>query len=84
MNKFDAITAALMEEVQTADRAAKYLTQSKHHARHAEESKHWHNLFKGEAGEIEKRISKKHGALAKAHAAASAACLALHAAHKEP
>ena len=83
MQKINAITAVLLEEVKTNEKAAKYLAQSKHHARQAEEAKHWHNLFKGEEGNIEKGIAKKHGALAKAHAAAAEACLALHTAHKE-
>jgi hypothetical protein len=79
-----SITKALLEEVKSKEIASKYLAQSKKHARHAQEATLWHNLFKGEEGEIEKRISKKHSALAKAHAMASAACLALHDAHKEP
>ncbi len=71
-----------MEEAQTSAKASKYLAQSKHHARQAEEANHWHTLFKGEAGTIEKGIAKKKAALAKAHSAAAAALFDIHNIHK--
>lgn len=72
----------IMEEVAQNDAARKYLAQSKHHARQAEEANHWHILFKGEAGTIEKGIAKKKSALAKAHSAAAAALFDIHNIHK--
>lgn len=74
-------TMILMEKVQTNAKASKYLSQSRAHAREAESSKAFHALFKGESGEIEKGMSRKHSRLKELHQQASDILLQIHHAH---
>jgi hypothetical protein len=71
-------------EAQSISEAAKYLAHAKAHEKAAAEAKNFHTLFRGEAGTLEKQLSKKNRELSAAHTAAAAALLKIHSIHKGP
>lgn len=77
----DKSTMMLMEKVQTNAKASKALSHSRFHAKEAAASQACHELFKGEAGQLEKGMATKHKQLKGLHQQISDLCLQVHHIH---